>query len=615
MATLGDLQNWATQNNKAWSSDTYAEAYTALSKPTPAAPAAPTPAPTAPSPTPAPAATPAATTTVTGDKVTYDPTSGRILTSSNPNTPIYDAAKDIAKVAATTPTTPDVTAATVPEKPVTTTDPFANFSTERKKQISDIESLIASGPNEAANDILVNDLFKAYHNRTANAQEIAKFSGMSSAKAMESIKGGAISFMQQQGMGLKSNYTGITQGQASQLDAALAKVTNGQGTAIDIANLAYAIKSGKYTPNVPLPTDLQTKVNTYITSTEYSNLKNKYTAYQIEQSTMRDSNGDIYFTKDINTIPRQPVEKIDESILNDISSAVEGGISEGKKEDETYSKTTTENKVNETKYESPSTIYSKFYDTPEMSSAKSDLQVKKDKLTAFDAQIEDLKSDIKKEVKGEASESYISALASVRGEDILKQKRQAQIDYDNSLNTYNSIISKAENGYKLYLEDQNFRMKEVQAAADAQEAKFGRIMDLADLALKIPQGQSLTIGGEKLTGLKENDSIKTVDFTDATGNKYVFAYDKNTGKQLYKTYIGKEKTGTGTGTETMTVDQAKLWLQLSKDKDGVISIESIPSAKRDAIVKTITANPTAFKDTSEKTFFEKVGTWVSNIGK
>ncbi len=229
----------------------------------------------------------------------------------------------------------------------------------------------------------------------------------------------------------------------SDLDKAYMRIQNGVASDIDKTNVARAIQQGKYTPSSPIkdPVTLQ-RINSYIGPTQYAKLKASYTPYQLSTATYRDANGDIFFragynSDNINQIPRTDPKITDKNTVEKIISAIESGISDGKKEKDDYTR------VVDDKDKIDDTTDDNNLDTTDsnlMDAAKKVSDIKT-KMQLIDEQIEQIKKDIKKEVEGEANESYITALTSVRAEDILKQKRLLQIDYDNALNEYNALNS------------------------------------------------------------------------------------------------------------------------------------------------------------------------------
>lgn len=118
-------------------------------------------------------------------------------------------------------------------------------------------------------------------------------------------------------------------------------------------------------------------------------------------------------------------------------------------------------------------IYNSYVNTPEISTQTDKVLALEKTINEFDNQIASLKNDIKKEVEGEASDSYITALATIRGEDILEQKRIAQIDYNEALGKLNSMTDSAKTMASL--------------AIQSEQTGYSRKLDLVQLNMKIAE--------------------------------------------------------------------------------------------------------------------------------
>jgi len=362
----------------------------------------------------------------------------------------------------------------------------------------------------------------------------------------------------------------------------------------------------------------------YIGATNWTKLQKTYTPYQLIQSTTRTPSG-IYWKEGVNIgdIPSVDPNVSINADAKKIADIVSSGKDEAadyampdKKEGEKISSDadTNENtimKMLQDNYgSSAESLYNELFNTPEMKSAQSDVTKYKTEIDEYDQQLDELKDDIRSEVEGEASESYISALATVRGDKILKMKRSAQRNYDTALANYNGIKENATNLLSVKTADANnrytrlFSMLQLQIQQEGTE--FNQELALNQLALQIPEGRSMTINGNTVTGLKENDNLNVVQFTDASGKTYVVGVDKKTGAEKYKTYIGTAKvSGSGTEDQSVDLDTALYWLSLVKNKDGSYDMESIPTNIRKGVVNVISKNKDALKTKEEKSWWER----------
>jgi hypothetical protein len=241
-------------------------------------------------------------------------------------------------------------------------------------------------------------------------------------------------------------------GAAGSYDAAMQRAINGTANEKDLTNLAHVIQNGWYTPNVELPASLQGKVNTYITSTEWGGLKSALSPYQLETGTYKDANGDIFFkpgynSTNINSIPREATTKTSSTLINDVYKGVDETRDSATKAKDNFTEATpaTTKKAEDAKIEeiknSPTT-------TDSGAAIKNDLLTSKEELDKIDAEIDKLYKDIKGEVDGEASDSYIRALTAVRGEDLLQLRKRAQSKYDTALTSYNMTQAESEKAYE-----------------------------------------------------------------------------------------------------------------------------------------------------------------------
>lgn len=292
----------------------------------------------------------------------------------------------------------------------------------------------------------------------------------------------------------------------------------------------------------------------YIGSTQWKSLQNVYTPYQLEQSTQRTSYGAIMWRDgvNINDIPREPAS---DTINNevDLLSGLIGdakGLADLTLKDSEKTKEGDYSKLGLPMGESSVDLYNSLYNTPEMMDAQTEVNDLKAELDEFDQQLDELRNDIRKEVEGEASESYITAKTTIRGEDILKQRRQKQREYETSLGNYNALKENAGTLLELTMHDNEMRynrmFSELQFISQRQDSQFNKDMAMTEVALRIPEGRSITLpNGTEVNGLAENDNLNVVQFTDADRNNYVIGIDKATGQQVYKTFIGQSPSPAG----------------------------------------------------------------------
>lgn len=368
----------------------------------------------------------------------------------------------------------------------------------------------------------------------------------------------------------------------------------------------------------------------YIGATNWSKLQKQYTPYQLQQATIRTKDG-IYWNQNVNigdipaVDPSTQINADTKKISDIVSSALDESKSYSKKDEPEITESKVENEEtimsmlkDEYGY-SAETLYNELFKTPEMETAQSEVNTLKAELDKYDQQLDELKNDILAEVEGEATDSYISALATVRGDKILKMKRSTQRDYDTALANYNGLRENANNLLQVRLKDSDNRYNRLfsmlQLQIQQEGTAFNQELALNQMALQIPEGRSMTIAGTTVTGLKENDNLNVVQFTEADGSTYVIGVDKKTGQQTYKTYIGKAKvsgSGSGTGDQTIDLNTALYWLSLVKNDKGGYDLNSIPAEIRTAVVNTISANKDNLPEEEKKSnVWTKIKNWWS----
>ncbi len=292
----------------------------------------------------------------------------------------------------------------------------------------------------------------------------------------------------------------------------------------------------------------------YIGPGEWSRLQKTYTPYQIEQATTRTSFGAIQWREGvvIGDIPREdPGETMNKEV--DLISNL---IGDAKDSADIYTKDSAKGGDFNSSLlgidtgQSSEDIYTELYNTPEMLNAQKEVGEIKSELDEFDQQLEELRNDIRSEVEGEASDSYITAKATIRGQDILKQRRQKQRDYDTALGNYNNLKENASMLLQFRIHDSETRYNrmfaEIQFLAQRQDVGFDKDLAMTNVALRIPEGKSVTLpNGTVVNGLAEDDNLNVVQFTDADRNTYVIGIDKNTGQQVYKQLLGQSPSPAG----------------------------------------------------------------------
>lgn len=337
----------------------------------------------------------------------------------------------------------------------------------------------------------------------------------------------------------------------------------------------------------------------YIGVTNWQKLQKQYTPYQLEKATVRTKDG-IYWNEAVNIgdIPRvDPATLInnDTTIISDLVNSAKG---EADKNTSNKSKTNADGSPNLSEDVEENNVsimnmlqglygntaeqlYNELYNTPEMKEAQSDVIDYKSQLDEYDQQLEELKNDIRKEVEGEASDSYISALASIRGEKILKMKRSTQRDYDTAVANLNNLKEEAGNLLNVRVTDSDTRYDRLwqflQYETQQGQIDFNNQMTMLQFAQGLSEGRYVQLqDGTIIKGLKENDDLNVMSTQEADGKLYAVAIDKKTGALKYKTYLGQGKVGES-GSEYSAVKELNEYIatqDLAAMKDEQAKLDS-----------------------------------------
>lgn len=186
------------------------------------------------------------------------------------------------------------------------------------------------------------------------------------------------------------------------------------------------------------------------------------------------------------------------------------------------------------------------------------LASEQDKLTVVQDAIRQVESDISQEIlnsQGEVTASQKEALIAQR-EKPLRDKET-------------TLLSKVQNiidRIKLALGFGQQTFENQLAITDRIQDKLNQgisnELDIAKLVSDLPVGQTVTVGGKKYTGTKQElPDIYTVNKEDANGNVTVVGIDKNTGETIYTTNLGRIGTpssGGSSGGGTSIVPQPSM---------------------------------------------------------
>lgn len=195
------------------------------------------------------------------------------------------------------------------------------------------------------------------------------------------------------------------------------------------------------------------------------------------------------------------------------------------------------------------TLYNNLVlNNPETKRMQDEAVLLKNQIIEIEEQEALLYNDIKKQVKGEASQGLINALASKRAGE-LYPKKQALISKLNLLQTQVTQEKQANVDYlNVILKDQEARYTRAKdqfdLARDLKKDELDYKVKLNNLLSSIPKGETIEIDGAIYEGVGDDKQVTSIIQTDRDGTQYIIGYDKNTGQILYKNPTGiKERVG------------------------------------------------------------------------
>ena len=161
-------------------------------------------------------------------------------------------------------------------------------------------------------------------------------------------------------------------------------------------------------------------------------------------------------------------------------------------------------------------------------------------------------NDIRKEVQGEASESYIQALAAKRMQDIYPKKllllqkeaiykNALQSEKENAANIMQYWLHDEETQYNKMWDQLNFLTQRMDRAEDLEQMALSNDMQIINIMKDLPADRSVSIGGVTYTGMASTSDLNVIQVQRPNGEIVLLGIDKNTGQKLYETSAGQGK--------------------------------------------------------------------------
>lgn len=203
--------------------------------------------------------------------------------------------------------------------------------------------------------------------------------------------------------------------------------------------------------------------------------------------------------------------------------------------------------------------YKQLLQTPEISALSTragEIQEELDKLDASELALE---NDIRKEVEGEAPQSYIDALVAERAKDLYPKKLSLQAELRNVTGQLSAQKENAANILQFTLQDENNRYNRLfdylQFQVQQGQVDFSNRLSVLNYLKDLPAERSINIDGVEYKGMAEDANLSVIQFTDENRNITVVGVDKVTGETKYTQVIGKAPASSSGSVKELTPTQ------------------------------------------------------------
>jgi len=210
-------------------------------------------------------------------------------------------------------------------------------------------------------------------------------------------------------------------------------------------------------------------------------------------------------------------------------------------------------------------MYQSMLDSENITNYQNDLIDVQTQLAEMEQMELELASDIRAEVSGEASESYIQAKVMERLEDLYPQKLYLQRQEAILISALESEQTNIANMMQYYMYDattaqnaeaqQYDRMWDMLNYLDTQEATtLQNELNVLSVIRDMPAGRYVSIGGVTYEGMASNDNINVVTTTDANNHSIIYGIDRTTGEVVYQTDLGLNYSAPSGGSGDSALD-------------------------------------------------------------
>jgi len=202
--------------------------------------------------------------------------------------------------------------------------------------------------------------------------------------------------------------------------------------------------------------------------------------------------------------------------------------------------------------------YQALIDTPRIQGYQDELLGVQTELAEIEAAELAMVNDLRAEVEGEASESYIQALAAKRMQDIYPrklslQRQQAALEgalsgeKENAANIMQYYAQDEQRQYDRMWDKVNFLSDQFASEQDMAQAAFDNDISILNAIKTLPDDRSVTIAGNTYQGIASTEDLKVVQVTRPNGDVVVMGIDSNTGTVKYEENLGPSRVSSGSG--------------------------------------------------------------------
>lgn len=136
----------------------------------------------------------------------------------------------------------------------------------------------------------------------------------------------------------------------------------------------------------------------------------------------------------------------------------------------------------------------------------------------------------------------------------------------NEINTANQNIETTlglaqaddQTAYTRSVDALNFAFKANQTIADANQREFSNQLALNQALSSLPEGRWFEINGQRYEGMASDPNTNSVQFTDNNGQVFIIGYNKQTGEEVYRQFIGQGKVATAAPKSAASLEKEEL---------------------------------------------------------